>query len=238
MLGWFGNNKKAYSVDVDIHSHLIPEIDDGARSIDESIAMLTSFQQLGYKKIITTPHIHSEYYPNTKQVIESGLQTLKEEISRVGLTIKIEAAAEYYIDSEFLSLIENSEEIMSFGRFKYVLMETPFMNKPLIFDEVVFQLKSHGFVPVLAHPERYTYLMDDMSWLKKIRIQGVQLQITSSSLVGGYGKGPQKIANQLLKENMVDFIGSDLHRKNQLPLFEKSLRHKIIPQNLKNNELI
>lgn len=238
MLGWFGNNKKAYSVDVDIHSHLIPEIDDGARSIDESIAMLASFQQLGYKKVITTPHIHSEYYPNTKQVIESGLQTLKEEISQAGLTIKVEAAAEYYIDSEFLSLIENPEEIMSFGRFKYVLMETPFMNKPLIFDEVVFQLKSHGFVPVLAHPERYTYLMDDMSWLKKIRIQGVQLQITSSSLVGGYGKGPQKIANQLLKENMVDFIGSDLHRKNQLPLFEKSLRHKIIPQNLKNNELI
>tara|TARA_Y100001949_G_C15940796_1_gene310078 strand:+ start:216 stop:932 length:717 start_codon:yes stop_codon:yes gene_type:complete len=238
MLGWFGNHKKAFNVDVDIHSHLIPGIDDGSRSLEESIEMLTVFQQLGYKKVITTPHIHSEYYPNTKEIIESGLEALKEEIDKARLTIDVEVAAEYYIDSEFLSLIENPEEIMSFGRFKYVLMETPFMNKPLIFDEVVFQLKSHGFVPILAHPERYTYLMDDLSWLKKIRIQGVQLQITSSSLVGGYGKGPQKIANQLLKENMVDFIGSDLHRKNQLPLFQKSLRHKIIPQNLKNNELI
>lgn len=238
MLGWFGNNKKAFNVDVDIHSHLIPGIDDGARSVEESLEMLSVFQRLGYKKVITTPHIHSEYYPNTKSIIEQGLVSLKEEMSTYGLKIDIEAAAEYYIDSEFLMLIETPEEILSFGKFNYVLMETPFMNKPLIFDEVVFQLKSNGFVPVLAHPERYTYLMDDLSWLKKIKIQGVQLQITASSLIGGYGKGPQKVARQLLKENMVDFIGSDIHRKNQLPIFQKSLRQKIIPQNLKNNELI
>ena len=238
MLGWFGNTKKTFNIEADIHSHLIPGIDDGSRSIEESIEILRDFEKLGFKKIITTPHIHSEYYPNTKEVILDGLNELKAPIDEAGLSIQLEAAAEYYIDSEFLSLIENSDDILCFGSQKYVLMETPFMNKPLIFDEVVFQLKSNGFTPILAHPERYSYLMDDLSWLKKIKLQGVYLQVTSTSIVGGYGKIPQKIANQLLKENMVDFIGSDIHRKSQLPLYQKSLRQKIIPQNLKNNELI
>lgn len=237
MLGWFGS-KKPISVKVDIHSHLIPGIDDGVKSVEESIEILTGMEKMGYQKIITTPHIHSDYYPNTRNSILDGLKALQKAIEASGLKIKVEAAAEYFIDSEFLRLIESGEELLSFGDSNYVLVETPFMNRPLIFDEVVFKLKSNDYTPILAHPERYTYLSGDLFWLKKVKKQGVNLQITTTSLVGAYGREPQKIAIQLLKEEMVDFVGSDLHRSSQLPVFEKSMKQRIIPQMLKNNELI
>ncbi|WP_421872658.1 tyrosine-protein phosphatase [Marinoscillum sp.] len=236
MLGWFGN-KKPISVEVDIHSHLIPGIDDGVKEEQESLKILKTLKTFGYKKVITTPHIHSDYYPNTREIILAGLQELQEAVKREQLGIEVEAAAEYYIDGEFVRLIEE-EELLSFGEKRYVLMETPFMNKPLIFDEVVFKLKAGGFIPVLAHPERYTYLTGDLSWLKKIKLQGVLLQVTNSSFMGVYGRQAQKIANQLAKESMIDFVGSDLHRANQLPIFEKSLKQRIVPQILRNNELI
>ncbi len=237
-MGWLRNKKISTKVKVDIHSHLIPGLDDGVKSIEESLEILAAFEDLGYKKVITTPHVHSEYYQNTREVILDGLVEVRKELTNKGLTIEVEAAAEYYMDSDLLRLIETPDEILSFGKKKYVLVETPFMNKPLIFDEVVFQLKSNGFIPVLAHPERYTYLIADRSWLKNIKDKGVMLQITSGSMVGAYGKGALKIVRQLLKENMVDFIGSDIHRKSQLNLFQKSIKQKSIPQNLRNNELI
>lgn len=236
MLGWFGN-KKPISVEVDIHSHLIPGIDDGVKDEQESLKILKTLKSFGYKKVITTPHIHSDYYPNTREIILAGLQELQEAVKREQLGIEVEAAAEYYIDGEFVRLIEE-EELLSFGEKRYVLMETPFMNKPLIFDEVVFKLKAGGFIPVLAHPERYTYLTGDLSWLKKIKLQGVLLQVTNSSFMGVYGRQAQKIANQLAKESMIDFVGSDLHRENQLAILEKSLKQRIVPQILRNNELI
>ena len=237
MLGWFGN-KKSISVKVDIHSHLIPGIDDGVKSIEESVQILAGLEKIGYQKVITTPHIHSDYYPNTKESIIDGLSAVKEAIATSGLKIELDAAAEYFIDSDFLRTIEDGEKLLSFGKPNYVLIETPFMNRPLIFDEVVFKLKSNDYTPILAHPERYTYLSGDLFWLKKVKKQGVNLQITTTSLVGAYGREAQKVANQLLKEGMVDFIGSDLHRLSQLPIFEKSVKQKIIPQLLKNNELI
>lgn len=238
MFGWFVKGRSSISVEVDMHSHLIPGIDDGCKSLEESVTIISKFQELGYKKLITTPHIYPEFYPNTKKIILENLGLLRKAIQEAGLTIQLEAAAEYFIDTELLTLIETPNEILSFGGEKYVLIETSFINRPLIFDEVVFRLKAQGFTPILAHPERYTYLLNDFSWLKKIKAQGVQLQMTASSLVGAYGRGAQKIANRLLKENLVDFIASDIHRSRQLIQLQKALKQKIIPQNLKNNELI
>lgn len=226
------------STEVDMHSHLIPGIDDGCKSMEESLEILAQLEKLGYKKAITTPHIHSEYYPNTRDIILDGLSKVKSAVSEAGFNIEVEAAAEYYIDANFLELIKSKEPLLTFGEDKYILVETPFMNKPLIFDEVIFQLKCLGMKPVLAHPERYTYLIGDISWLKRIKKRGVYLQLTISSLVGMYGRSAQKIANQMLKENLVDFLGTDIHRPSQLPILGKAMKHKIIPQNLNNGELI
>lgn len=236
MFGWFKKGAPA-DLKVDIHSHLIPGIDDGVKDLSEAISIIRTFEKAGFTKLITTPHIHSEYYPNTKTRIIEGLNVVKSEIKKENLKIDLEAAAEYYIDGAFLDQLDNPADILSFGNRRYVLVETPFMNKPLIFDEVIFKMKSLGFSPVLAHPERYSYLTDDLSWLRKVKNQGVLLQLTASSLLGMYGKIPQKIAKKLLKEQMIDFVGSDVHRAKQIDKVLESFSQKFSGQNLRNNDL-
>lgn len=237
MFGWF-SKKVGIDIRVDIHSHLLPNLDDGVRDFDESLEIIRGFSRLGFKKLITTPHIYSDHYPNTHDTILKALRELKKLLKQEKLSIEVEAAAEYYIDAHLIDLLDRKAPILSFGTPRYVLVETGFHTKPIIFDEVIFKLKSLNYVPVLAHPERYMYLEDDLSWLRQIREKGVRLQVSVPSLYGFYGTNPKKMAMKLLKETMVDFFGSDLHRKSQMEGFEKSLGIKISPQNVLNNELI
>jgi protein-tyrosine phosphatase len=216
--------KSILNLDVDIHSHLIPAIDDGSNSIDQSLEMLIALKELGYKKIITTPHIHPNY-PNTAEIIHSGLNEMRKEIMKNNLEIEIEAAAEYFVDELFLERVKNGDEILSFGD-NYVLVESAFLNKPILFEEALFELISQGYKPVLAHPERYRFLEGSIEWLMELKNQGVLFQLTLGSVGGYYGKIPQQIAKELLKQNLVDFLGSDLHKISQLEFLEKGLGMK------------
>ena len=137
---------------VDIHSHLIPGIDDGSQTMDETIAMLTKFQSLGYKKVITTPHVMSDSFPNTSENILAGLEDVRAELKKVGLTIEIEAAAEYYFDETFIAKIK-TKDLLTFGD-NYVLLEFAFHSPPQYIDQMFFELQSRGYRPVVAHFER------------------------------------------------------------------------------------
>lgn len=212
------------TLEVDIHSHLIPNIDDGSKSIEQTLEMIISFQKLGYKKIITTPHIHPSY-PNTPETIISGLNKVKEAVEQSEINIQIEAAAEYFVDEKFLSTIEKNENILSFGE-NLVLVESSFINKPIFFEQALFELKSKGYTPVLAHPERYQFLEGSIDWLLELKNMGVLLQVTLGSISGYYGETPQKISKQLLKADMVDFLGSDLHKISQIQFLKKGLKLK------------
>lgn len=236
MLNWF-SKRTALNLQVDIHSHLLPGLDDGVKSYEESLEILRFFEQNGFKKLVTTPHVYPDIYPNTSDGIRERHQELQLKIREAGLEIQVESAAEYFVDQEFLHAIREGGEVLSFGA-DYVLIETGFTNRPLIFEEVVFELKSTGYTPVLAHPERYEYLDKDFSWLKQIRQRGVLLQLSLPSLVGAYGPIPQRVAKKLLNLRMIDFLGSDIHRKQQLPTLHKALRLKIKPAGFLNNELI
>lgn len=220
MMGFF-SSKSISRMEVDIHSHLIPGIDDGANSIEESMVMLREFEKNGFKKVITTPHIHPNYR-NTPEIIRSGLEKVHEEMGIANLQIELECAAEYYVDEFFLETIQKKEEILSFGD-NYVLVESAFLNKPIFFEEALFELISHGYKPVLAHPERYRFLEGSTEWLLELKSQGVLLQVTLGSVGGYYGKTPQQIAKELLRQNMVDFLGSDLHKISQMDFLEKGL---------------
>lgn len=235
MLKFF--QKDVIDLKVDIHSHLLPGLDDGVRSQEEALTILKFFESRGYEKVITTPHINPELFSNSEENILRTLQVMQEKISEKGMQIKLEAAAEYFIGKEFLQALEQQKEILTFGD-RYVLIETSFFSKPIIFDEVIFKLKSADYIPVLAHPERYQYLANDITWLREIREKGVKLQLTLSSLVGMYGKEPKQLAERLLKYKMVDFLGSDIHRENQIELLTRALRKKVKPQKFLNNELI
>ena len=146
----------------DIHSHLIPGIDDGAQTMNDSLEMLKVFQDSGYKKVITTPHIMSDYYRNTPEIINAGLSDLKREIKLNGIDIEIEAAAEYNVEPDFEEIIKNDNVLTFGGKNKYVLIELSFFSEPNRLNETIWALNNKGYAPVLAHVERYTYWHKDL----------------------------------------------------------------------------
>ena len=221
--------------EIDIHSHLLPGIDDGVKTLDRSIEIIKKFIDLGYKKLITTPHIHPNY-PNTPEIIRMKLEELKGEVEKLNLEIVIDAAAEYYVDDVFFNRVQQKEELLTFGD-NYVLVESGFINKPMIFESCLFELKSQGYNPILAHPERYQFLEENLGWLKELKSMGILLQLNIASLVGFFGSMPAKIGKQLIKEEMIDFLGSDLHNQHQLEPFQKGINSKSAQNLIRSDRL-
>ena len=220
----------------DMHSHLIPGIDDGAQEMDQTIAMLAKFESLGYQKIVTTPHIMTDSFPNNPEIILSGLEKVRNEIKKVGINIEIEAAAEYYFDETLMPKIKN-KELLTFGD-NYVLVEFAFHSPPQFLDQLFFELKTHGYRPVIAHFERYLYYLGKIDKAEKWRSEGINIQININSLFGQYGPEVQKQAEKLIDEGQFDFVGTDCHRIEHLMILEKNLSspylHKIGKYLVKN----
>ena len=220
----------------DMHSHLIPGIDDGAQEMDQTIAMLAKFESLGYQKIVTTPHIMTDSFPNNPEIILSGLEKVRNEIKKVGINIEIEAAAEYYFDETLMPKI-NNKELLTFGD-NYVLVEFAFHSPPQFLDQLFFELKTHGYRPVIAHFERYLYYLGKIDKAEKWRSEGINIQININSLFGQYGPEVQKQAEKLIDEGQFDFVGTDCHRIEHLMILEKNLSspylHKIGKYLVKN----
>ncbi|MFY0607397.1 MAG: capsular biosynthesis protein [Cyclobacteriaceae bacterium] len=237
MLGWLAGKVKP-NLQVDIHSHLLPGLDDGVKTMEEAISAIKAMSSLGYKKIVTTPHIYQEFYPNTPSIIMNALAELKAELTKQKIDMIVEAAAEYFLDVDFLVRIKEGAEILSFGEAKYVLFETGFQTKPIILEETVFELFSRGFRPVLAHPERYEYWQPKSELSEHLTEMGVMYQVSLPSIKGFYGPIPRKKAMKLLKLGHVDFLGSDLHRFGQVEGLKKSLQVSIPKTDLLNNSLI
>lgn len=221
----------------DVHSHLIPGVDDGSKTMEETIAILHKFQELGYKKVITTPHIMSDYFNNNQEIIYGGLEKVRAEIAKIPeLTIELEAAAEYYTDTMFQELIEKGE-ILTFGD-KYVLFELSFQYEPANVKEVIFELSSAGYKPILAHVERYPYYINKWNKIEDYINRGVKLQLNINSLTGGYGKDIQKMAQSLIEKDLIDLVGSDCHRFEHLMAMESLRKNKYVHQILNNPKLL
>lgn len=247
MSSWLSNlfGKKYISTNqnyVDLHSHLIPGIDDGSQSIEESIKLIRGLSDLGYKKIITTPHIMPGNFNNTPEIILSGLEKLKKQLDNEGINTKIEAAAEYYLDENFLKNIQN-DNLITFGE-NYVLFELPSMSKPPHLEEAIFELTLKGYKPILAHPERYLYMHDkNLSQYETLRPMGLLYQINMLSLIGYYSKPIERVAKELINRGMVDLIGSDMHNEKHLSLLPEVFNTKhynllLDSGDLQNNNLL
>lgn len=204
---------------VDMHSHLIPGVDDGSKSMGESLDLITRLANLGLRKIITTPHIMSEYYRNTPEIIKLGLEDLRKAVKSLDIEIEIEAAAEYYIDEVFLEKINAEEELLCFGD-KYILVETGFINRPQMLLEILFRLEMAGYKPVFAHPERYQYLLSDKKLLEELVDRNLLFQINLLSLTGFYSKPVKDFSEMLLERNVVAFLGTDCHNSRYLDVLE------------------
>ena len=212
MFNFFKNKpkKKTLPLLVDIHSHLLPGLDDGVKSIDETVYILKVLQKIGYKKIITTPHVMSDHYPNTEEGIVSKLEETIDLLSEHKINIKLEAAAEYYLDENLLDKLSKQKKLLTFGK-NYLLFETSFYNKPAFIEEAVFIMNTQGYQPILAHPERYSYLQSDQKLLEKLKNMNLLFQMNILSLTGFYSNEVKKFVVKLLKENLIDFVGTDCH---------------------------
>lgn len=233
-LPFISNKKSSLFYTTDLHSHLIPNIDDGTKSLDSSIDIIRQFKALGFKKIITTPHIMSHRFFNTKETIYEGYELLKDELIKQEIDVEIEVASEYYYDEHFIELIDK-KELMTFGA-NYILFELSYTVKPFMLEQTVSKLISAGYNPILAHPERYTYYSTQKDY-KALKDMGLNFQINAISTQNFYGKKVKKAVEKIIGLGMVDFIGSDIHSQKYMDTFSKSFKSKIYSKITKNNTI-
>lgn len=212
-------------IQVDMHSHFLPGIDDGATNLEESLKLLAAFEKRGYRKVITTPHIIQDLYANTPETILPVLEKVRAAWKETGSSMEIEAAAEYFIDDRFIEMLEEGQPLLTL-KDKLVLVETGFLNEPAYLREVLFKMRLKGYKPVLAHPERYLYLQTKREKVEELFDSGVYLQLNTMSLGGYYGPPALKLAEWMIEQGFVHFLGSDCHRTKHLEPLEKAYQSK------------
>ena len=213
---------------VDIHSHLLPNIDDGAKSLLDTIAMIKSLNSLGFTQYITTPHIISGFWDNTSISIQDNLSATVNSFPKELNSTVLNVAAEYMMDSNFLKLFK-TEKLLTLKE-NCVLVEMSYINAPLNLYDIIFQLQIAGYKPVLAHPERYNFYHFNLDEYRKLKNSGCYFQLNLLSAVGYYGPKISEVSDYLLKNNFIDFVGSDVHHNNHIDFLHK----KIIIKNQEN----
>src|SRR5690606_6065388 len=231
--------KKEYLKDslegfIDIHNHILPGIDDGSPDLETSLNLIRRYNNLGVSEFICTPHIMNDYYPNTPITIYNALDKLKIALTQTRDLdqVKISAAAEYMMDQTFMEILE-SEKILTL-KDNYILVEMSYFQAPINLKEILFQLQTRGYKPVLAHPERYAYYHSkDLSHYENLKNRGCLFQINALSLSTHYGTGIQRTAFQLIEAGMINFIGTDTHRAQHIEKVESITINKKISSPLK-----
>lgn len=222
---------------IDFHSHIIYGVDDGSISIENSLEILKKAQNVGFNKIILTPHYMKDYYEFAKEDIKERLEQLNKICMQNNIDIQLYQANEIYICNDILELI-NNESACSINNSKYVLFELPMNQEPLNLLEVIYSLKQNGYIPVIAHPERYIYIQKDPNKLIELIENGVLFQTNYGSIIGQYGKEVKITAELLIKNNFIHFLGTDVHRSGQIyedmPIVIKELNKLINNEKIQN----
>ncbi len=235
-------NKVDYSVlNADMHSHLLPGIDDGSQDIETSLKLIKGMKELGFKKLITTPHIMWDIYKNTRSIILEKLEEVKTKLKEEQVDIEIHAAAEYFIDDYLGELLTQKEPLLSFGN-NLVLVEFSMASQPFDLKEILFEMQIQGYQPVIAHPERYIYLEQNKNFYNELKEAGYFFQLNTLSLSGYYGNAVTELARYLAKKQYYDLIGTDLHHFRHLdslknPSLSSSLQRILESGKIQNREL-
>ncbi|OFY83966.1 MAG: capsular biosynthesis protein [Bacteroidetes bacterium RIFCSPLOWO2_12_FULL_35_15] len=220
----------------DIHSHLIPNIDDGSKGVEDSVKMISALHQLGYNKIITTPHIMGDFYKNTPENILSGLEKVKQSLKEENIPVELSAAAEYYLDYDFEKKLDE-EKLLTFGN-NYLLFEVSYMNPPDNMNHMIFKMQTLGYRPVLAHPERYNFWHTEFEKYESFIDKGVLLQMNINSLTGYYSIPTKRIAEQMIDKNMISFLGTDCHHIGHVNLMKEVVYEKHLQTLIESGTLL
>jgi protein-tyrosine phosphatase len=225
----------------DMHSHLIPGIDDGVPDIATSIQLIKGLMDIGYKKIITTPHVLWDMYKNTNEIIQSGWEQVKNEIDKQKLAVDFYAAAEYFIDDHFDKLLDEDATLLTL-KGNMLLVEFSFVQEPVELKNIIFKLQIKGYQPVVAHPERYLYFGAHKNWYDEMRDAGCLFQVNLLSLIGFYGKATVELSQYLVKKKYVDLLGTDLHNARHLEILQNypanDLFSKLMDSGMIQNHLL
>lgn len=200
----------------DMHSHLLPGIDDGSPDTETSLQLISGLQELGYRKFITTPHILWDLYQNDATTIGAAYQELQQAAQKeYNSAVPVTAAAEYFLDEHFDELLQKNIPLLTLHQ-NWVLVEFSFVTTPLNFKDKLFNMQMKGYQPVLAHPERYLYFMSDRKWYDELKDAGCYFQLNILSLAGYYGKASLQLAHYLIGKKYVNLLGTDCHHFRHL----------------------
>lgn len=206
---------------VDIHSHLLPGIDDGSKSMEDTENFMAQMSAMGIKHFNTTPHIFTNVWDNTEAGITEKLQVTKAELNGKNCFASFNAGAEYMIDSFFMKRLE-TETLLTL-KDNYVLVEMSYLNPPMQLFDILFEIQLAGYKPILAHPERYLFYANKLKEYERLKKSGCLFQLNLLSTVNYYGTGITKTADYLLKNEMIDFVGTDIHHQNHIDAFSRKV---------------
>ena len=248
MFKLFGKSKEVSSSKIDysllkcdMHSHLLPGIDDGSPDLATSLKLIKGMQELGFTKLITTPHIMWDIYKNTPEIISEKLALVQEAMKANGFTIELKAAAEYFLDEHTEQLMSKNEPLLTLNG-KMVLVEFSLAFPSHSLKDILFQMQMQGYQPVIAHPERYIYLEKEKSFYDELKDIGCLFQLNLLSLGSHYGRTVNELSQYLLKKDYYDLVGTDLHHARHLealqnPAIGNPVRKLIESGRIRNLEL-
>lgn len=222
---------------IDIHSHVLPGIDDGAKTMSDSESLLTKMVGLGFSKVITTPHTMGSVWDNTSETIKGALQKVHTERPSLAKSVNLQAASEYFLDENLMHLVQKNKLLPL--KDNYILVEMSYLSAPIQLYDFLFELQLQGYQLVLAHPERYSFLHANKKEYDKLKKAGCMFQLNLLATVGYYGKEVAEVSDYLLKQQLYDFVGSDIHHQMHVQSFASKIKisnSTVLEQLISNNQ--
>jgi protein-tyrosine phosphatase len=220
-------------VTMDIHSHILPGIDDGARDIETSLNLIQGLYDIGIRRSIATPHIIGDMYRNTPETINDALEKTRRACKAANIEVELSAAAEYMLDDHFMELLKNKSPLLTLHK-NILLTEISYSTEPLNLEGIVAGIIAEGYKPLLAHPERYFFYHRNHEHYPYLKSLGFHLQVNLLSLTGYYGSGVKKAAKYIIEKGLADLVGTDLHHRHHLAALSDPKNKAIFQQYLGN----
>lgn len=220
-----------------MHSHLLPGIDDGSPDMETSLQLIRGMTELGFSKLITTPHIMWDMYKNTSEIILAKLDLLRAAVKTEGLAVEINAAAEYFLDDYVAGLLKNNEPLLTVSG-KMVLVEFSLAQQPMSLKEILFEMQMQDYQPIIAHPERYIYLQYNKEFYEELKDIGCLFQLNMLSLSNHYGKSVHELTQYLIKKEYYDLVGTDLHNYRHIEALNNSSISPLLQKLLESGKIL
>jgi protein-tyrosine phosphatase len=201
---------------IDLHSHILPGIDDGAANLDTSLSMARAFVADGVGVLACTPHILPGLYHNSGPQIREAVAALQAALDENGIALRLVTGADNHIVPDFVARLAQGH-LLTLAESSYVLVEPPHHVAPARLEDLFFNIQVAGYIPILTHPERLTWIQTNYAMMQRLARSGVWMQVTSGSLAGAFGRDAQYWAEKMLDEGIVHILATDAHDLRRRP---------------------